>query len=62
MSYICDVCGPRLEWDSVLCNHCEAGIIFEIKDKGPRPGQKPGLSAGKDDGNRSIKHPDVTVN
>jgi hypothetical protein len=30
MSYICDVCGPRLDCHSILCNNCDIGIIYEI--------------------------------
>jgi hypothetical protein len=33
MSYICDVCGPRLDCHSILCQTCDMGIIFEIHTK-----------------------------
>ena len=34
MSYICDVCGPRLDCHSILCKNCDIGIICEINTKG----------------------------
>jgi hypothetical protein len=33
MSYICEVCGPRLDCHSILCSNCEMGIIYEINRK-----------------------------
>ena len=33
MSYICEVCGPRLAYHPVLCKDCEIGIIYEIKTR-----------------------------
>ncbi|RPJ63983.1 MAG: hypothetical protein EHM12_00915 [Dehalococcoidia bacterium] len=33
MSYICEVCGPRLDCHSILCSNCDMGIIYEIKIK-----------------------------
>jgi hypothetical protein len=33
MSYICEVCGPRLDCHSTLCSNCDMGIIYEINSK-----------------------------
>ena len=33
MSYICEVCGPRLDCHSILCSNCDMGIIYEINTK-----------------------------
>jgi hypothetical protein len=31
MSCICDVCGPKVDFDSIFCSNCGVGIIYEIK-------------------------------
>jgi len=49
MSDICDVCGPRLDCHSILCNNCDIGIIYEINTKDTEvPEQTPDVNTGKD--------------
>lgn len=37
MSYICEVCGPRLDCHSILCRNCDIGIIYEVNYGKERP-------------------------
>jgi len=57
MSYICDVCGPRLDCHSILCNNCDIGIIYEINIKDAEtPGKTSEVSTVKDDRKPPISH------
>jgi hypothetical protein len=63
MSYICDVCGPRLDCHSILCNNCDIGIIYEINTKDAEvPGQTSDVSTGKDTRKPPISRQKLSLN
>ncbi len=63
MSYICDVCGPRLDCHSILCKNCDIGIIYEINIKdGEASEHTSGISTIKDVRKPPIPHQMYSLN
>ncbi len=57
MSYICDVCGPRDDCNSIFCDNCKVGIIYKINiNKSDMQRQIPDMPIDGDAQTYSVLH------